>query len=792
MKMFSTYKAPEIYEQIYKRGSYTMIKLFTKYSSIFFITIAFVATICCKTFANERVVLQLSWKHQFQFAGYYAAIEKGYYSDAGFNVIIKEADTSLLVLNEILNGNADYAIGDAELLVSFIEGAPISVIACIYQHSPSVLMVKASSDILTPHDLVGKKLMVGENLYALEILTMLYSEGVNPSQIELVPHNFSVNDLLTDKVDGLGAYISNEPYFMEKFGIPYRLIKPTSYGIDFYSDCLFTSQNKIKRNPEKVLKFQQASIKGWEYALANPEEISKLIIQKYNPSKTMDHLLYEASEIRKLISPDFIEIGHINKWRWQKIGEYLFQQNIATNLPDIEPFIYSPNVSNKYLWIKVVVITLASILLLILILFLLHKWFNLSLDKKTSNYKTLVGRLEEQYSEINRINLELIKSKEQTAELEKNRFFFIRKIVNELRTPANTITHLSEQLSKPNISSEKRKAICSRIVSNSQIVSAFTNDIIAITEVKEKSGEAQYCAVSIESIFESLISKYRVEHKYSSQVSFTTHYSNNTDNKQLVVLNLPKLQQVITKLVENSLKFTEVGAIELGFEVNSPTSLLLWVKDSGIGIKADTVKKINDFFDSSTHHNSSCIGLGLWVCKSLVHQMRGNIWVESNVTMKNESSGSKFFVSIPCTYIEHTTSDGDTTIKPQPDRTNNILVFDNRINDYNYIRIHLKNSGHNLLYTDSLDEAAEIVYNYKEIDILLISMEDEKLLKDLSIQKLVQNPKGIPSIAYATHNLMDKNIYTNFGFSSFIQFPSVNLNLAEHINYHIREKASSS
>ena len=773
-----------------KQRNYNKLRIFAK---VFFVAIFFIASINSNSFATEKVVLQLPWKHQFQFAGYYAAIEKGFYSDAGFSVTIKEADTSLVVLTEILNGNADFAIGDAELLVSFIDGAPISVIACIYQHSPSVLMVKASSNLLTPHDLVGKKLMVGEDLYALEILTMLYSEGIKPSQIELVPHTFSVNELLTDKVDGLGAYTSNEPYFMEKFGIPYRLIKPTSYGIDFYSDCLFTSHKKIKRNPERVLKFQQASIKGWEYALSNPEEISQLIIQKYNPSKTMDHLLYEANEIKKLISPDFIEIGHINKWRWQRIGEYLFQQNIVNELPNLESFIYSPNITNKYLWIKAVAITIAGMLLLVFVLFLLHKWFNFSLDRKTSNYKSLVEKLEEQNSEINRINLELVKSKEQTAELEKNRYFFITKIINELRTPANTLIDLSDQLSKPSISGEKRQAISSRIVSNSKIVSAFTNDIIAITEVKENTGEVQYSMVNIRTFFENIINKYRLDHKNARLVNFVYYYLNNEeDNSQWVIVNQRKLQQVISKLVENSLKFTEKGTIELGYEANSPTSMLLWVKDTGFGIKPDIVRKINSFFENSTNQNSSCIGLGLWVCKSLVHQMRGNIWVESDYNENSLSSGSKFFVNIPCTYIENSNIAGNATENTfQPKENKNILVFDKHINDYNFIRIHLKNTGYNLLYTDSLTETVEIVTNYNGIDLLLISMESDKSFLNQRIQDLILNAKGIPSIAYATHKAIDKKMYIDFGFSDFIQIPSSNLNLAEQINNVFQGKASN-
>ena len=97
---------------------------------------------------SDSIVVQLKWKHQFQFAGYYIAKEKGYYNDFHLNVILKEGNESCNPLDSVLSGKASFGIAGSELLIEKNNGKPIKVLLSIYQHSPLVLISKDSPNVI--------------------------------------------------------------------------------------------------------------------------------------------------------------------------------------------------------------------------------------------------------------------------------------------------------------------------------------------------------------------------------------------------------------------------------------------------------------------------------------------------------------------------------------------------------------------------------------------------------------------------------------------------------------------
>lgn len=108
----------------------------------------------------EFVTIQLRWHHQFQFAGYYAAIEKGFYADEGLHVLWREYEPGKDRIAPVLDGWAQYGVGDPSLLILRAQGEPVVVLAQIFQHSPSVLISLGKSDIVRADGLVGKKVML--------------------------------------------------------------------------------------------------------------------------------------------------------------------------------------------------------------------------------------------------------------------------------------------------------------------------------------------------------------------------------------------------------------------------------------------------------------------------------------------------------------------------------------------------------------------------------------------------------------------------------------------------------
>lgn len=350
-----------------------------------------VCLISANSHALETVELQLRWYHQFQFAGYYAAIEKGFYQEAGLNVIVVPGAPNKKPVVQVLNGQANYGVGNSEVLLNRLQGKPLVALAAVFQHSPSILLTKKSSHITTPHDLVNKKVMMIDNQIDADFIAMFHNENIDVSTIDLIPSSFNIQDLANDYVDAFNAYITNEPYYLQQLGIEYTIIKPQNYGVDFYSDVLFTTENELQNHPERVEAFRSASMKGWQYAFEHKDEIIKLIQTKYQVQKSADFLKYEAEAINKLVLPNVVELGHMNPWRWQHMADTFIDAGMAENDNFLTGFNYLELQAQDQLEaiklgkIATIVSVLAILILIPLALALKKMKLEISLRQKAEN-----------------------------------------------------------------------------------------------------------------------------------------------------------------------------------------------------------------------------------------------------------------------------------------------------------------------------------------------------------------------------------------------------------------------
>lgn len=293
------------------------------------------------TVRAEPITLQLKWTHAFQFAGYYAALEKGYYRDARLDVRLQEGRPAVDPVKQVIAGAAQYGIGTSSLLLERHAGRPVVALAVIFQHSPQVLIAAGDSPTQTIHDLRGKRIMIEHQ--ADEILAYLQREGISPQQITRQPHSFQMNDLVRGETDALSAYVTNEPYYYDRAGFRYQSYNPRSAGIDFYGDTLFTSEHELSKNPERVAAFVAATQRGWQYAMNNPEEIIAIIHQRYAPTLTTDYLRHEAAQMRSLMRTDLIAVGYMNPGRWRHIADTYAEIGLLPADFSLDGFLYEPN-----------------------------------------------------------------------------------------------------------------------------------------------------------------------------------------------------------------------------------------------------------------------------------------------------------------------------------------------------------------------------------------------------------------------------------------------------------------
>ncbi|MDD5161167.1 MAG: diguanylate cyclase [Sulfuricurvum sp.] len=299
----------------------------------------------------EKVSVALDWKYQFEYAGYIAAKEKGFYRDAGLDVELREYQEGSDVVSDVLNRKSNYGIYNSSIVVDNGKIKPIVVMATYLQHSPLVLVTRKGID--NPAGLVGKTIMGTQNELKHSSLSLLLSHfDITSRNTRFVDQTFSIDPFIRGDVDAMSAYRSNQLYFLDQMHIPYEIIDPVEYGFIMNAGNLFTSQTEAIEHPLRAQKFIDATNRGWEYALQHPGEMIDILIQKYHVQKSSEALAYESKVIAKLMMNDFYAIGETNEETTtrlykqlmrvgairedQKLGKFLFRDIVAGSINSVQ------------------------------------------------------------------------------------------------------------------------------------------------------------------------------------------------------------------------------------------------------------------------------------------------------------------------------------------------------------------------------------------------------------------------------------------------------------------------
>jgi len=282
-----------------------------------------------------KVTLRLKWINQVQFSGFYLAREQGLYKDNGLAVEIYPGGPDILPIQLVMSGVNDFGItGADQLILAREKGMPLVAVAVIYKSSPVAIGSLKEKGIVFPKDLENKKvgLVYGrdeETIYR----ALLKKENVDSNEIEEAPVMAGISQLSTGKIDAQILYEINEPILLEQEGFNVNLIKPRDYGINFYADTLFTTEEMINNHPDVVKAFVAASIAGWEKALENPDEAVTATL-KVNSSLDREHQTKFLELSLPLINDG--QIGFSEKERWNQMQEILLDQNLLSNPINID------------------------------------------------------------------------------------------------------------------------------------------------------------------------------------------------------------------------------------------------------------------------------------------------------------------------------------------------------------------------------------------------------------------------------------------------------------------------
>jgi PAS domain S-box-containing protein len=298
-----------------------------------------------------KTSIQLNWMNQFEFAGPITALEKGFYREAGLDVELHQGGPRIDPITPVAGGAIDFGIAGSSLVVERFQGKPVVALASMMQHSAVGLLARKSAGIGSVFDLKGKRLAITFDT-AVETEAYLKSQGIAPSDFQLIDHFVPVEGLDAGEADAIAIYVSNELFHVQNRVDDYMLFTPRSSGIDLFGNILFTREQLIEQRPELVEAFRKATIKGWDYALKHPQEITDLLLVKYNSqNKSREHLLFEAGKLWELTRPDIVEPGYMSPGRWRHVTEVYAELGKLPKDFDLQGFIYDPNPERNLTWI---------------------------------------------------------------------------------------------------------------------------------------------------------------------------------------------------------------------------------------------------------------------------------------------------------------------------------------------------------------------------------------------------------------------------------------------------------
>ncbi len=279
---------------------------------------------------RRAVTLQLQWVTQAQFAGYYVALDKGWYAEEGLDVTILPGGPDIVPVARVAEGKNDFGTTLlADLTMAVGQQQPVVSLAQIQQQNGLVLLARKASGITRPVDFKGKRVGVWLGSWEAQFDALIAQAGLKPEDFTLVNQGFSMDAFIRGDLDVASAMIYNEYYMVLESGLSadeLTIIDYADYGLAFPGDTLFTSRSTLEKDPDLCRRMVRASLRGWKYAVAHPEEAVE-IVMRYDKTGTLnrEHQLIMMREIARLVVVPGRDLGYTNPQDVNRVVQALQQ-----------------------------------------------------------------------------------------------------------------------------------------------------------------------------------------------------------------------------------------------------------------------------------------------------------------------------------------------------------------------------------------------------------------------------------------------------------------------------------
>ena len=300
------------------------------------------------TTAMTKVRLQLKWVAQAQFAGYYAAVDQGYYKDEGLDVAIQLGGPDIDPVRVVASDGAEFGTTWVPAMLAAREGgADVVDISQVFQRSGTLEVSFKAKNITKPEDWKGKKVgsWLGGN--EPELFAALNKVNINPddkSAVQVIKQDFDMSGLLSGDLDAAQAMIYNEFAQVLEAKNPatgklytkddLNVISFNEVGTGMLQDAIFARDSFLKKagNEDLAVKFLKASLKGWAYCRDNAQKCVDIVLK--NGSKLgASHQAWQMNEINGLVWPSPNGVGALDKTAWDQTVQIATKYKVLKSQP---------------------------------------------------------------------------------------------------------------------------------------------------------------------------------------------------------------------------------------------------------------------------------------------------------------------------------------------------------------------------------------------------------------------------------------------------------------------------